>query len=542
VSETVDNQIKGEVGLEDVLSSKPPGSVVKVNTDGTVEITSKEGKKKKREVEAEQEFDNILKAWSKNVEQVAEIWFYQCLRSSSFGVPQTFVGTEPLETFFDEDGEEVENMERWLGQRAEGGFAYTCQLRINGKPVPKQPERKYYYKEDGEIFRELGGFWGNNEMDVRDKKGKNNDTEAILSHVDKTNRIIMDMAENKKESVDPNVIQSLVSAVIAKDTKKDNNDGIVPALMSGFTAIIQAVAAKPTEQKNDNGLFLEMFRSVSEGMKEMGRGTNESINKISQMMLDMNRMMLEMQTKSMEMRNNDKIETMKTMNEMQEKMLLLVREIKEKGSDNSAIGGLDHVNKFLDQALKTQSLMSGFNAQLMGGMMNSFKDSVSVMKDLKDLRGDGESEEKESETVLDKIINKAPEYMEAGAKFIGSMRGSNQFPINNNIPDNDISEKENSVVNENIQDVPRNDEMTEKELLNDIIEDIMGYLEDKKSHEEIAGEVVGLYSGYKDKLISILNKNKDELMAILNKENLNSIVSNFGVMKSILGLIKKKLI
>ena len=99
-----------------------------------------------------------------------------------------------------------------------------------------------------------------------------------------------------------------------------------------------------------------------------------------------------------------------------------------------------------------------------------------------------------------------------------------------------------SVVNENIQDVPRNDEMTEKELLNDIIEDIMGYLEDKKSHEEIAGEVVGLYSGYKDKLISILNKNKDELMAILNKENLNSIVSNFGVMKSILGLIKKKLI
>src|SRR3990167_371808 len=347
MSETVDNQIKGEVELEDVLSAKPPGSVVKVNTDGTVEITSKEGKKKKREVEAEQEFDNILKTWSKNVGQVAEIWFYQCLRSSSFGVPQTFVGTEPLETFFDEDGEEVENMERWLGQRAEGGFAYTCQLRINGKPVPKQPERKYYYKEDGEIFRELGGFWGNNEMDVRDKKGKNNDTEAILSHVDKTNRIIMDMAENKKESVDPNVIQSLVSAVIAKDTKKDNNDGIVPALMSGFTAIIQAVAAKPTEQKNDNGLFLEMFRSVSEGMKEMGRGTNESINKISQMMLDMNRMMLEMQTKSMEMRNNDKIETMKTMNEMQEKMLLLVREIKEKGSDNSAIGGLDHVNKFL---------------------------------------------------------------------------------------------------------------------------------------------------------------------------------------------------
>ena len=532
MSETVDNQIKGEVGLEDILSNKPPGSIVKVNTDGTVEITSKEGKKKKRDIEVEQEFDNILKTWSKNVEQVAEIWFYQCLRSSSFGVTQTLAGTEPLQTFFDEDGEEIENMERWLGQRAEGGYAYTCQLRINGKVVSKQPERKYYYKEDGEIFRELDGFWGNNEMDVRNKKGKNNDTEAILSHVDKTNRIIMDIAENKKESVDPNVVQSLVSAVIAKDTKKDNNDGIVPALMSGFTAIIQAVASKPTEQKNDNGLFLEMFHSVSEGIKEMGRGTNESINKISQMMLDTNNKMIEMQMKSMELRNSDKVEMMKMMAEI----------MKEKGGDNSAIGGLDHVNKFLDQALKTQGLMSGFNAQLMGGMMNSFKDSVAVMKDLKDLRGDGEGEEKESETVLDKIISKAPAYMEAGAKFIGSMRGSNQFPINNNISDNDISEKENSVVNENIQDVPRNDEMTEKELLNDIIEDIIGYLEDKKPHEEIASEIVNLYSHYKDKLISILNKNKDELMAILNEENLNHIIKNFGVMKSILGLIKKKLI
>lgn len=545
MSETVDNQIKSEVGLEDILNTKPPGSIVRVNNDGTVEITSKEGKKKKRDIEVEQEFDNILKTWSKNVEQVSEIWFHQCLRSSSFGVTQTLVGTEPLKTFFDEDGEEIENMERWLGQRAEGGYAYTCQLRINGKVVPKQPERKYYYKEDGEIFRELDGFWGNNEMDVRDnKKNRNNDTEAIFNHVDKTNRIIMDMAD-KKESTDPSVVQSLVSAVIAKENKGNSNDGIVPALMTGFTAIIQAVASKPTEQKNDNSLFVEMFRSVSEGMKEMGRGTNESINKISQMMLDMNRMMLEIQTKSMETRNNDKIETMKMMTEMQDKMLLVVKEMKESGGGNAGVAGLDHVNKFLDQALKTQGLMSGFNAQLMSGMMNSFKDSVAVMKDLRDLKGEGDTKEEESETVISKITNKVfdPNFLEAGAKFIDSMRGKNQFPINNdNISGHNINEKEKVVNNENIQDVPKNNEMTEKELLNDIVEDIMGYLEDKKSHEEIADEVVNLYGGYKDKLVSILNKNKDELMAILNEENLNSIIKNFGVMKSILGLIKKKLI
>lgn len=543
MSETVDNQIKGEVGLEDILGSKPSGSVVKVKADGTVEISSKEGKKKKRDVEVEQEFDNILKTWAKNVEQVAEVWFYQCLRSSSFGVPQTFVGVEPLGTFFNEDGEEVENMERWLAQRAEGGYAYTCQLRVNGSIVSKQPQRKYYYKEDGEIFRELGGFWGNNEMDVRDnKKNKNNDTEAILNHVDKTNRIIMDMADNnKKESTNPDVIQSLVNAVVAKENKGNSNDGIIPALMSGFTAIIQAVATKPQDNNNSN-FNVEMFKSLSESMKESGRNTSESINKISQVILDMNSKMLEIQMKSMELRSNDKVETMKMMAEMQEKMLLLIKEMKEKGNDNSMAGGLDHVNKFLDQALKTQGLMSGFNAQLMGGMMNSFKDSVAVMKDLKDLRGDGEGEEKESETVLDKIISKAPEYMEAGAKFIGSMRNSNQFPINNdNISGHNINEKEKVVSDENIQDVPKNSEITEKELLNDIIEDIAGYLDDKKSHEEIADSIIDLYGAYKDKLISILGKEKKELMPMISAGNIGSITKNYGTMGKVLELIRKGL-
>ncbi|MCR4334901.1 MAG: hypothetical protein NUV47_04225 [Patescibacteria group bacterium] len=549
MNETVDSQIKGEVGLEDVLSSKPPGSVVKVNTDGTVEISSKEGKKKKRDIEVEQEFDNILKTWSKNVEQVSEIWFHQCLRSSSFGVTQTLVGTEPLKTFFDEDGEEIENMERWLGQRAEGGYAYTCQLRINGKVVPKQPERKYYYKEDGEIFRELGGFWGNNEMDVRDnKKNKGSDTEAILSHVDRTNKMLLDMSDNKKETSDPSIVQSLTQALVSKnDNKGGNNDmlGLMSIMMQEnaktLQVTLQAIANKPTEQKNDNGLFLEMFRSVSEGMKEMGRGTNESINKISQMMMDMNRIMLEMQTKSIELRSNDKLETMKMMAEMQEKMLLVVKEMKEKGNDNSMAGGLDHVNKFLDQALKTQGLMSGFNAQLMGGMMNSFKDSVAVMKDLKDLRGDGEAEEKESETVLDKIISKAPEYMEAGAKLFGSMRNSNQFPINDNISGHNINEKEKVVSGENIQDVPKNSEITEKELLNDIIEDIAGYLDDNKSHEEIADSIIDLYGAYKDKLISILGKEKKELMPMISAGNIGSITKNYSTMGKVLELIRKGL-
>ena len=542
MSETVDNQIKGEVELEDALGIKGKGSVFEVDTQtGKVTISPKEEKRRRKDVEIEKEHDEICKLWAKDIGATKEIWFYQCLRNSSSGATQTLVHVEPLSTFFDEDGL-VEDIERWFSYRAQGGYAYICQLRINSKVPANQPVRKYYYKEDGEIYRENGGFGEENNMD--DKRSKNSDTEAILHHVDRTNKMILDMTDNKKESTDPSVVQSLVSAVIAKENKGNSNDGIVPALMSGFTAIIQAVASKPAvEQKNDNGLFLEMFRSVSEGMKEMGRGTNESINKISQMMLDMNKMMLDIQVKSMESRSNDKIETMKMMAEMQEKMLLVVKEMKEKGGDNAGVAGLDHVNKFLDQALKTQGLMSGFNAQLMGGMMNSFKDSVAVMKDLKDLRGDGEAEEKESETVLDKLISKAPEYMEAGAKFIGSMRGSNQFPINNdNISGHNINEKEKVVANENIQDVPRNDEMTEKELLNDIIEDIMGYLEDKKSHEEIAGEVVNLYGGYKDKLISILNKNKDELMSILNSENLSYIIKNFGVMKNILGLIKKKLI
>lgn len=545
MSETVDSQIKGEVGLEDILGSKPSGSVVKVNADGTVEISSKEGKKKKRDIEVEQEFDNILKTWSKNVEQVSEIWFHQCLRSSSFGVTQTLVGTEPLKTFFDEDGEEIENMERWLGQRAEGGYAYTCQLRINGKVVPKQPERKYYYKEDGEIFRELDGFWGNNEMDVRDnKKNKNSDTEAILSHVDRTNKMLLDISDNnnKKESNDPSIVQSLVSAVIAKENKGNSNDGIVPALMSGFTAIIQAVASKPVEQKNDNSLFLAMFQTVSEGMKEMGRGTNESINKISQMMMDMNRIMLEMQTKSMELRNNDKVETMRMMSEMQEKMLLVVKEMKEKGNDGAGVAGLGHVNKFLEQALTTQNLMSGFNTQLMGGMMKSFGDSVSVLKNLKDLRSDDDVEEKESETVLDKIISKAPEYMEAGAKLFGSIRNSNQFPINNdNIAGHNINEKEKVVSDENIQDVPKNSEITEKELLNDIIEDIAGYLDDKKSNEEIADSIIDLYGAYKDKLISILAKEKKELMPMISAKNIGSITKNYGTMSKVLELIRSKL-
>ena len=550
MSETVDNQIKGEVGLEDILGSKPSGSVVKVNADGTVEISSKEGKKKKRDIEVEQEFDNILKTWAKNVEQVAEIWFHQCLRSSSFGVTQTWVGTEPLKTFFDEDGEEIENMERWLGQRAEGGYAYTCQLRINGKVVPKQPERKYYYKEDGEIFRELDGFWGNNEMDVRDnKKNKGSDTEAILSHVDRTNKMLLDMSDNKKESSDPSIVQSLAQALVSKnDNKSGNNDmlGLMSIMMQEnaktLQVTLQAIATKPTEQKNDNGLFLEMFRSVSEGMKDMGKGTNDSINKISQMMLDMNRMMLEMQTKSMELRSNDKIETMKMMAEMQEKMLLVVKEMQVGKNPNDAIG-FDTVNKILEQAFKTQTLTSGFNTQLMGSLMKSFTDTIGVMKELNNLKGGEDVEEKESETVLDKIISKAPQYMEAGAKLFGSMRNSNQFPINNdNISGHNINEKEKVVSGENIQDVPKNNEITEKELLNDIIEDIAGYLDDKKSHEEIADSVIDLYGAYKDKLISILAKDKKELMPMISAGNIGSITKNYGTMGKVLELIKGKLV
>lgn len=539
MNETVDNKIKGEVGLDEALGIKGKGSVIEVDPNtGKVTVSQKEEKRRKKDVEIEKEHDEICKIWAKDIGQNAEIWFYQCLRTSASGVSQVLVLIEPLSTFFDEKGDSIEDIERWFSYRAEGRYAYTCQLRINGKPPVNQPVRKYYYKENGEIYNEIGGFGEDNSMD---KKGKGSDTEAILHHVDRTNKLIMDIAD-KKESTDPSVVQSLASALVAKGGEKSSDNGIIPALMSGFTSIIQAVASKPVEQKNDNTLFIEMFRSVSEGMKEMGRGTNESINKISQMMLDMNRMMLEIQTKSMEARSNDKLETMKMMGEMQEKMLSVIKEI-QVGKNPSDTTGFDTVNKILEQAFKTQTLTSGFNTQLMGSLMKSFTDTIGVMKELNNLKGGEDVEEKESETVLEKIINKAPEYMEAGAKFIGSMRNGNQFPINNdNISGHNINEKERVVASENIQDVPRNDEMTEQELLNDIIEDIVGYLEDKKSHEEIAGEIVGLYSGYKDKLISILNKNKDELMAILNKENLNSIIRNFGVMKSILGLIKKKLI
>ena len=539
MSETVDNKIKGEVGLDEALGIKGKGSVIEVDPQtGKVTVSQKEEKRRKKDVEFEKEHDEICKIWAKDIGQTAEIWFYQCLLSSVSGTSQALVLREPLSTFFDEEGNCVEDIEKWLSYRAEGGYAYTCQLRINEKAPTNQPIRKYYYKEDGEIYIEQGGF-KKDAMNNKKSRG-DSDTDAVIGYADKTNRLILDMAD-KKDSTDPSIVQSLTNALISKGGEKSNDNGIVPALMSGFTAIIQAVASKPQEQKNDNGLFFEMFRSVSEGMKEMGRGTNESINKISQMMLDMNRVMLEMQTKSMELRSNDKIETMKMMAEMQEKMLLVVKEMKE-GKNPNDTTGFDTVNKILEQAFKTQTLTSGFNTQLMGSLMKSFTDTIGVMKELNNLK-DGEGvEEKESETVLDKLISKAPAYMEAGAKLFGSMR-NNQFPINNdNISGHNINEKERVVVNENIQDVPRNDEMTEKELLNDITEDIMGYLEDKKSHEEIAGEIVNLYGGYKDKLISILNKNKDELMSILNSENLSYIIKNFGVMKNILGLIRKKLI
>ena len=536
MSETVDNKIKGEVGLEEAIGIKGKGSVIEVDPQtGKVTVSQKEEKRRKKDVEIEKEHDEICKTWARDIGQTSEIWFYQCLRSSASGASQALVLIEPLDTFFDEKGNNVEDIERWFSYRAEGGYAYTCQLRINGKAPANQPVRKYYYKEDGEIYNELGGFGENNSMD---KKSKGGDTEAILHHVDRTNKMIMDMTD-KKESVDPSVVQSLVSAVIAKDTKKDSNDGIIPALMSGFTSIIQAVASKPQDNSNSN-FNTAMFQSLSESMKESSRNTSDSINKISQIILDMNSKMLEMQMKGMEVRSNDKVETMRMMSEMQEKMLLLIKETKEKGGDNT---GLDHINKFLEQALKTQGMMSAFNTQLMGGMMNSFKDSVAVMKDLKDLRGDGESEEKESETVLDKIISKAPEYMDAGAKFINSMRNSNQFPINNdNISGHNINEKEKVVSGENIQDVPKNSEITEKELLNDIIEDIAGYLDDNKSHEEIASSIIDLYGAYKDKLISILGKEKKELMPMISAENIGSITKNYGTMSKVLELIKERLL
>ena len=541
MSETVDNQIKGEVGLDEALGMKGKGSVIEVDPQtGKVTVSQKEEKRKKKDIESEKEHDEICKLWTKDIGATKEIWFYQCLRSSSSGATQTLVHVEPLSTFFDEDGL-VEDIERWFSYRAQGGYAYICQLRINSKPPVNQPVRKYYYKEDGEIYRENGGFGEENNMD--DKRNKSGDTEAILHHVDRTNKMIMDMADNKKESTDPSVVQSLVSAVIAKENKGNSNDGIVPALMSGFTAIIQAVASKPVEQKNDNSLFLEMFRSVSEGMKEMGRGTNDSINKISQMMMDMNRIMLEMQTKSMELRSNDKIETMKMMAEMQEKMLLVVKEMKE-GKNPNDTTGFDTVNKILEQAFKTQTLTSGFNTQLMGSLMKSFTDTIGVMKELNNLKGGEDVEEKESETVLEKLTNKVldPNFIAAGAKFIGSMRNSNQFPINDNISGhNIINEKEKVVSGENIQDVPKNSEITEKELLNDIIEDIAGYLDDNKSHEEIASSIIDLYGAYKDKLISILGKEKKELMPMISAGNIGSITKNYGTMGKVLELIRKGL-
>ena len=545
MSETVDNQIKGEVGLEEAIGIKGKGSVIEVDPQtGKVTVSQKEEKRRKKDVEIEKEHDEICKTWAKDIGQTAEVWFYQCLRNSAAGASQTLVLIEPLSTFFDEEGNSTEDIERWFSYRAEGGFAYVCQLRINGKALTNQPVRKYYYKEDGEIYNELGGFGENNSMD---KKGKDSDTGAILQHVDRTNRMIMDMADNKKDSTDPSIVQSLAQALVSKNGGSGGNSDII-GLMSimmqenakTLQTTLQAIATQP--KNDDKGMFIEMFRSVSEGMKEMGRGTNESINKISQMMLDMNRMMLEMQTRSMELRSNDKVETMKMMAGMQEKMLLVVKEM-QVGKNPNDTTGFDTVNKILEQAFKTQTLTSGFNTQLMGSLMKSFTDTIGVMKELNNLKGGEDVEEEESETVLEKLTNKVldPNFIAAGAKFIGSMRGGNQFPINSNISGSDINEKENTVVSENIQDVPKNDEMTEKEILNDIIEDIMGYLEDKKSHEEIAGGVVSLYGGYKDKLISILNKNKDELMSILNGENLNYIIKNFGVMKSILGLIKKKL-
>lgn len=546
MSETVDNKIKGEVGLDDALGIKGKGSVVEVDPNtGKITVSQKEEKRKKKDVEIEKEHDDICKIWAKDVGQTAEIWFYQCLRSSASGASQALVLREPLSTFFDDEGNCVEDIEKWLSYRAEGGYAYICQLRINQKAPANQPIRRYYYKEDGEIYNENGGFGENNSMD---KKDKNSDVGEIFRHVDRTNKMIMDMADNKKDSTDPGIVQSLTQALVSKNDDKGGNNEII-GLMSvmmqenakTLQTTLQAIATQP--KNDDKSMFIEMFRSVSEGMKEMGRGTNESIGKISQIILDMNRTMLEMQTKSMETRSNDKIETMRMMAEMQEKMLSVVKEMKEGKNPNDATG-FDTVNKILEQAFKTQTLTSGFNTQLMGSLMKSFTDTIGVMKELNNLKGGEDTEEKESETVLEKLTNKVldPDFIKAGAQFIGSMRNSNQFPINNNISDSNINEKEKVMVNENIQDVPKNDEITEKELLNDIIEDIMGYLEDKKSHEEIAEEVVGLYGGYKDKLISILNKNKDELMAILSKENLDNIIKNFGVMKSILGLVKKKLI
>lgn len=521
MSEVIDQKIKGEMNLEDVLPGKPKGSVVRVEPDGSITVTSKEEKRRKKDVEDEQEFINILKTWSNNVEHLSEIWFYQWLNTPVGGVPKTFVGSAPLRTFFDENGEQIEDIERWLSQRAEGGFTYLCYLYVDGKIIKDVPMRKYYFKEDGFLFKENDGFWSNNSMDG--KKNKESDTEVILHHVDRTNKMIMDIAD-KKDTTDPNVVKSLTDALIAKDGGKNNDSGMIPALISGFTSIIGAITSKPVE-KNDNSLFLEMFRSVSDGMKEMGKGTNESINKILQMML-------EMQTKSIEIRSNDKIETIKLMQDMQDKMLLVVKEIKEKGSEGAGIAGLDNVNKFLEQALRTQNLTSGFNAQLMGGLMNSFKDTIEVMRNLHSIKGNNNEEDnEEKETVLEKIWDKGPEYLKAGAEFFKTMT-TNPAQTSTSIN----LEGDKQVVNN-----PIKNEMTEKELLNDIIEDIVSYIDDQKANEEIADNILELYGGYVSKLKNILNKDKSETKGMLSSGNIIKVASNYDVMEKILGLIRKNL-
>lgn len=486
----------------------PKGSVVKLGQDGAVTVETKGDRKSSKEAEQEKRDKELLSAWASVAGQpeiLKHISIYQRLEGTDgFGNNEALVMTLPFSDFMDESGNTKADLEEWLKERVEKG-SYVCRLKVNNRVAKNMPFYNYTFISDGKIWKKNKREMNATEEDSDDSgmvakgrfRGHGFNPSDIARSIESAVKVGLD-AKDEDVGEKSNLVKDLTNVIIERDRNKAP-DTTMP--------IILDIVKNAMQPKNDN-TTIEAMKMVMESVKDLGRGMESAVKDLGKMIVDTNQKMTEMQIRTIEERSKEKIEAMKMMQDINDKIL----QHQNKGGNN-----IEQMNDLIKPLIETFKVVSGVQADAMTSVVNMVKSSLSLAADLKVL-SHGEPEEKE--TIGEKLLSGV---LEVGGRVVDGLMAKQQL-------------KENVLPPVQMEDAMD----SEGQFVNMIIEDMLKGINSKNSNEVIIDGIITTHSKDMDKIKEMMDKAQEELEPLVTAINKGKIFANFRRMKELIEMLRVK--
>lgn len=510
----IEEKVKGEMKL-------PANSVVKFNpNDGTISVEEK----KEREKKSTKLDDEALDIWQKGAQDDSAnnkaVYIYKKHETAINGVDKEKFLVEPLSTFKNTD------IECWLADRAEGGFTYHCLVKTTaGRQLMDFPLRIFYFSNDGIKFGEIDekldrGFnrklGVGNDFGLFPRNGRrsvegasvNDVSGAIQSAV----KLGMEAAKEKDNGNDKTVeLIDKLTSVVVEQKKIDSQDKASEAnsVAGIITALSGVLAPIITQPKQDN------TNQIMEVVREISRESASAIKELGKMITETNQRMMEMQMKVSEERSRDKLDMMEKQRELIEKIS------QNKGSDESIIKSVQTTN--------------AIQAMAMTSAMEIMQKSMKVYQEVAEMKNGNNNVEET--TMLERIVEKAPEIIEAGTRAFQSMSMKMPAPVARTA----IQKRENVTDRLQVEEEEGGDEELNNKFraeVNKIVGALIEKIQQSKNDEQIADELLQAFDlGILKQIVS----EKEKMSGYLDKKYFSPLMKYSRIIEKVVGKLEERL-